>query len=88
MGACGLDSYDTGKGPMVGFCEHGNEPLVAINCWGFLEWLSSYWILKKGPAPWSYLAVVTMVTASGGTMLQAGRSRVRFPMRLLDFQLT
>jgi hypothetical protein len=27
VGSCGLDSSGTGEGPVVGSCEHGNEPL-------------------------------------------------------------
>jgi hypothetical protein len=27
---CGLDSSDSGQGPVMGPCEHGNEPLGSI----------------------------------------------------------
>jgi hypothetical protein len=26
IGGCGLDSYNSGQGPVVGFYEHGNKP--------------------------------------------------------------
>jgi hypothetical protein len=26
MGECGLDASESGQGPVVGSCEHGNEP--------------------------------------------------------------
>jgi hypothetical protein len=29
-GSCGLDSSTSGKEPMVGSCEHGNEPSGSI----------------------------------------------------------
>jgi hypothetical protein len=30
VGTCGLDSYGSGYGAVVGLCEHGNEPLCSI----------------------------------------------------------
>jgi hypothetical protein len=30
MRGCGLDLSGLGKGPVVGCCKHGNEPLVPI----------------------------------------------------------
>jgi hypothetical protein len=30
MRGCGLDSCGSGQGPVVGPCEHGNEPLGSI----------------------------------------------------------
>jgi hypothetical protein len=50
---CRPDSHDAGKGPMAGFCEHRNQPLVAIKFWEYLEWLSNWWLLRKGSAPWA-----------------------------------
>jgi hypothetical protein len=38
---------------MEGSCEHGNEPSGFIKCWEILQWLSDWWLLKKGSAPWS-----------------------------------
>jgi hypothetical protein len=34
---CGLDSSDLGYGPVVGFCEHGNEPSGSVKGGGFLD---------------------------------------------------
>jgi hypothetical protein len=36
---------------MVGFCEHGNEPVSSIKCGGFLDCLSDYQRLKKYCSP-------------------------------------
>jgi hypothetical protein len=33
---------------VAGSGEYGNELLGSIKYWEFLEWLSSWWILKKG----------------------------------------
>jgi hypothetical protein len=38
--------------PMDG-SEYGNELSSQVNCWEFLDWLSNYWLLEKGSAPWS-----------------------------------
>jgi hypothetical protein len=32
---------------------YGNEPSVSIKCGEFLDYLSSYQLLKKDPAPWT-----------------------------------
>jgi hypothetical protein len=40
-------------GVMEGLCEHGNEPSGSIKCWEIVEWLSNWWLLKEGSAPWS-----------------------------------
>jgi hypothetical protein len=37
MGWYGLDRSGSGKGPVEGFCEHGNEPSGSIKCWEVLE---------------------------------------------------
>jgi hypothetical protein len=36
-GGCGLDSSGSGYGPVVGSCEHGNEPLGSIKGGEFLH---------------------------------------------------
>jgi hypothetical protein len=33
-------------------CEHGHEPSVSLNCLEYIEWLNTFWLLKK-TAPWS-----------------------------------
>jgi len=33
---CGMDSYDSEKGPVAGSCEHGNEAEVSIKGGNFL----------------------------------------------------
>jgi hypothetical protein len=40
-------------GPVEGCWEHGNEPSGSIKLWKILGWLSDWWLLKKGSAPWS-----------------------------------
>jgi hypothetical protein len=30
---CGLDASSVGQGPVVGFCEHSNEPSCFIKSW-------------------------------------------------------
>jgi hypothetical protein len=35
--ACGLDSFGSCKGPMVGSYDHNNELLGSIKCWEVLE---------------------------------------------------
>jgi hypothetical protein len=34
-------------------CEHGNELSGPIQFGKILQWLSDWWLLKKGSAPWS-----------------------------------
>jgi hypothetical protein len=36
VGGCKLDSTGSGWGPVVGFCEHGDEPLCVIKVGSFL----------------------------------------------------
>jgi hypothetical protein len=35
-----------------GCCEHCKEPSGSIKCWGILEWLHNWQLLRKGSAPW------------------------------------
>ena len=66
---------------MAGCCEHGDETTVSIKCLEFLDQLSGVFTL-----PISFLG--TRDGAVGwGTALQAGRSRVRFPMVALEFYI-
>jgi hypothetical protein len=37
VGSCGLDISGSGYGPMVGFCEHGNEISGSIKGGDFLD---------------------------------------------------
>jgi hypothetical protein len=37
VGRYGLDEFLTGYGPVVGFCEHCNEPSGSIKCAEFLH---------------------------------------------------
>jgi hypothetical protein len=41
VGRCGLDAYDSGQGPVLGSCEHGNEPSGSIKGRDF-DQLSDY----------------------------------------------
>jgi hypothetical protein len=34
---CGLDTNDSGRGSVVGSCEHGNEPLGSMKGREFLD---------------------------------------------------
>jgi hypothetical protein len=34
----------------IGTSEHGNEPLGSIKCWGVLEQLCNWQLIKKGSA--------------------------------------
>jgi hypothetical protein len=47
MRGCGLESSGSGKGPMAGSCEHGDEPSGFIKWREFLELLSNCRHLKK-----------------------------------------
>jgi hypothetical protein len=47
-GFCG-----SGWGPVVDFCEHGNETSGFIEGGDFLEYLSDRMFPKMDPAPWS-----------------------------------
>jgi hypothetical protein len=49
----GLDSSDSGEGPMEGSCEHDKELSGSIKFWEILEYLRDWQLLKKGSAPWS-----------------------------------
>jgi hypothetical protein len=42
---------DQWEGP----CEYGNEPSGSTKCWESIEWLSNWWLRKKGSAKWSSL---------------------------------
>jgi hypothetical protein len=53
VGRCRLDSSGSRYGPVVGSCEHSNELSDSIKGEEFLDWLSSYRLLKKDSAPWS-----------------------------------
>jgi hypothetical protein len=37
MGKCGLDSTGSGWGPVVGCCEHGNEPSGSVRGGEFFD---------------------------------------------------
>jgi hypothetical protein len=37
---CDLESSGLGCGPVLGFCEQGNEPLIFVKDWEFLDGLS------------------------------------------------
>jgi hypothetical protein len=50
---CELDASDSGYGPVVDTCDHGNEPVGSIKGREFLDYLSEYLLLKKDSALWS-----------------------------------
>jgi len=37
VGSCGLDVYGSGKGPVAGSCENGNEPSGSTKDGEFLD---------------------------------------------------
>jgi hypothetical protein len=47
---CGLNSTDSGKGPVVGSSEHGSEASDSINCREFFDQLSNYHLSNKDSA--------------------------------------
>jgi hypothetical protein len=59
MWSWGLDSSVLKRGPVTGFCEHGNGPLGSIKYGVFRNWLSTYQLLKSDTAPWSSWSVNT-----------------------------
>jgi hypothetical protein len=46
VGKCGLDSCDSGQGPIEGCCEHGNELSGSLNGGDFVDQLSD--IVSEG----------------------------------------
>jgi hypothetical protein len=48
VSVCGLDSCGSGQAPVVGFCEHGNEPSGSIKCREFLDYLSLLSAFQEG----------------------------------------
>ena len=62
----------------TGPCEFGNEPLGSINCGEFLDWLETYWLLKKDSAAWSK-------TISGVLNCDAAYYRSRVILEYLDY---
>jgi len=48
------NSWNKIYGPVVGSCEHDNEPLDSIKGDEFLHYLSEYYLLKDS-VPWSQL---------------------------------
>jgi hypothetical protein len=47
VGQCGLDPSDTQYKPLLGFCESSHETLNSTTSWEFLDYLGTYWHLKK-----------------------------------------
>jgi len=47
VGNCGLDSSDSGLGPVVGPCERSNEPSGCIEGWEFIDRLSGHYFLHE-----------------------------------------
>jgi hypothetical protein len=42
VGRCGLDSYRSGQGQLVGSCEHSTVVLDPIRGGEFPDWMSNY----------------------------------------------
>jgi hypothetical protein len=51
--SCGQVSFGSGRGPLRGSYEHGNEISGSIKGGEFLELLSDCQLLKKDCAPWN-----------------------------------
>jgi hypothetical protein len=49
----GLNSSDSGQGPVAGFCEHGNEPFGSVKGEQLLDWLNDCQLLMKDSLPWN-----------------------------------
>jgi len=54
VGRCGLDSSVLVQGPVVGSCEHGNEPLGSIKGGELRDYLSDYQLFNKDSASGGY----------------------------------
>jgi len=49
----GLDSYGSGSRQEAGSGNNGYETSKAIKGMKFFNYLSNYWLLRKGSAPWN-----------------------------------
>jgi hypothetical protein len=58
---CKLESCGSGRSPVAGCCEHGNEHSSSIKGGEVLGQVSDYRFLKKGPVPWSSLLLEKFV---------------------------
>jgi hypothetical protein len=52
-GMYGLDSLVPGEGPVMGSCEHDNDPSGPVKGTEFPEYICDYKILKDDSVPWS-----------------------------------
>jgi hypothetical protein len=48
---------------VAGSCECGNELSGSIKRGEFLDYLKTYWLLKKDSAPWSQLVTVLKLSS-------------------------
>ena len=44
--------YGWGKVHVAGSCKHDNEPSGFIKCWGFLDYVRKYKLLKNKSSRW------------------------------------
>jgi hypothetical protein len=51
MGWYGRDQSGSGQRPVVGSCQHGDEPSGFLKSLGVPEWLHNWQPLRKGSAP-------------------------------------
>jgi hypothetical protein len=52
---CGLDSFGSGWGPVVGVCGHGGGPSGSVEGMSFLDSLGDYRFLERDSAPCGWL---------------------------------
>jgi hypothetical protein len=60
-GVGGLGAYGLGLGPMVGSCEHGNEPSDSIKGGELVDYPSDCQLLKKDSVPLDLLSFVSKI---------------------------
>jgi len=46
---CGLDSSNSGKGPIAGYCEHSNEPPGSVKSGKFVDYLRDSYYMESQP---------------------------------------
>jgi hypothetical protein len=50
---CEVYRYDSGLGPLAGYCESGYETASSIKYGDFIAWLTKYQFLEKCSVPWN-----------------------------------
>jgi len=63
------------RGPMVGSCEHGNEPSDFMKGREFLNQVNDYYLLKKDSAPQSQLLNNVLLNNSCWSLTKKGNMK-------------